>query len=140
MSAFSTNDFQFELPGEGWVERTVHVFYAAGDQQTGFVITRLDPSKEEDNSIEASIAALPKGLYDEREVLRSEARSFGRIETQDVSFLARRGAEAKYFRVVSVPYYDRELSFQWVGPFTARDEVDARAEKTLESLRFWSLP
>jgi hypothetical protein len=135
---FSTNDFLFDLPGDGWVEETIHVFYAKEDDRTGFVITRVSPVKGADNSLEASIAALPKGLYDEKEIVRSEYRDFGAVDGQDVSFFARRGMDGSYFRIVSVPYYGRELSFQWMGPAGTREQVDERAERTLESLRFWS--
>jgi len=138
MTWFSTNEFLFELPGDGWVEETIHVFYAKEDDRTGFVITRVSPVKGGDNSLEASIAALPKGLYDEKEIVRSEYRYFGAVDGQDVSFFARKGMDGSYFRIVSVPCHGRELSLQWMGPAGTREQVDERAERTLESLKFWS--
>lgn len=137
MTWFSTDAFRFELPEDGWIEQTVHVFHPPNDPKTGFVITRV-PSEPDGAGVERSLQALPEWLYDEREVLRSERRYFGTAEAEDVSFLARKGMDGSYFRVVAVPYYGRELSFQWMGPIADREQVDARVERALAKLRFWS--
>jgi len=139
VTLFSTNKFQFDLPGDGWVEQTIHIFHAPDDQKTGFVITRFVPEGPgEDRSIEASFAAIPAGLWDDREIVRTGRRSFGTVDCEDVSFVTRIGAEARYFRVVTLPHYGRELSFQWVGHAAAREQIDRRVEHTLDSIRFWS--
>lgn len=137
MTWFSTNRFRFELPGDAWRERTIHIFHPPGDPKTGFAITRLTPEKGADNSIEASLAALPKKVHDERTILRKERRYFGAVDVEDVSFYARRGPDAAYYRIVCIPYYGEELSFQWMGPMATREQVDARAEQTLDTLKFW---
>jgi hypothetical protein len=137
MSRFATNAFSFELPDDGWVEKTLHMFRPPDDPQSAFAISRTTPVVGGKNSILDVIEALPKGgPYDEREVLRSERRGLGAVDIEDVSVLARRGTMGEYYRIVSIPYYGKELNLQWAGPIAQRDTVDARAERALQTLRF----
>lgn len=136
MSAFSTNAFRFSLPGDSWVERTIHLFRRKDDPQSAFAISRR-PAQPSDLSVEELVKALPDGPYDEKEVVRSDERYFGAVAAQDVSVVARNGTRGEYYRMVVIPHHGSELSFQWAGPIAARDDVDARVERTLHSLRFW---
>jgi len=136
VSWFSTAAFHFELPGDRWEEQTLHLFRPPADARSAFAISRNRVKGDSPSDIESALRALPTGRYDERSILRSERRQVGPLEAQDVSAFARSGSEGEYYRVVNVAYYELELSFQWAGPMETREEVDARVERTLESLKF----
>lgn len=136
MSSFWTASFHFELPGDRWEERTVQVFRPTDDDRSVFMIGRakLPPGGKPD--VEEVLTSLPEGPYDERKILRHETRQVGPLEAEDVALFARAGATGEYYRFVSVAYYDLEVTFQFAGPMAAREQVDARVETTLESIRF----
>lgn len=134
--AFSTNEFWFELPGEGWVERTIHLFRPSKDSTTAFAISRR-PIQPDDETMEQIVRSVPHPPDTEKEILKNEHRYFGDASGEDISVLARVGTVGLYHRIVCIPYQGRSLSFQWSGPLAQRDEIDARAERTLKNLRFW---
>lgn len=136
MTWFSTNAFRFALPGDAWLEQTIHMFRPKNDPRSAFAISRSEPAPDGDDSIERALKMLPKGPYDERTILRRELREVGAVDAEDVSLFARSGASGEYYRILCLPYYGRLLSFQWAGPIAARDEVDARVERALDTLRF----
>jgi hypothetical protein len=140
MSWFSTSAFDFELPGEAWEERTVHVFRVPGDARSAFMIGRAKIPPTGRVSLEEILPTLPMGAHDERKILRHETRDVGPLDGDDVSFYARSGTEGQYYRFVSVAYYDLELTFQFTGPMDAREDIDARADETLDSVQFRKRP
>lgn len=138
MSRFTTQEFHFQLPGDQWEERTVHVFHPRNDNQTVFMIGRAKIPDEGPIPLEEVLLELPLlGRYDERKILRKEPCSVGPLHGEDVSMLARTGASGEYYRFVCLTYYDSEVTFQFAGPVAARESIDERAEKTLSSVRFW---
>lgn len=136
MSWFSTSRFRFELPGDVWEERTLHVFRPPDDTRSVFMVGRAKPPPGKRPTVEELMAAMPEGPYDERQVVRREWRQVGPLEGEDVTIAARGGAAADYYRFISVDYYELELTFQFAGPISERDRVDARAEATLQSVAF----
>jgi len=136
MSWFSTSAFRFELPGDVWEERTMHLFRPPNDTRSVFMVGRAKPPPGKRPTTEELIASLPKGPYDERTIIRQEWCQVGPLEGEDVSVAARGGVMGDYYRFVSVAYYELELTFQFAGPMSARDEVDARVEATIRSVRF----
>lgn len=136
MSWFSTQSFHFELPGDSWEERTVQVFRPTDDERSAFMLGRAKLPPGGKPEFEDVLASLPEGPYDERKILRHERCQVGPLEGEDVSLFARAGATGEYYRFVSVAYYDLEVTFQFAGPMAAREQVDARVEKTLESVSF----
>jgi hypothetical protein len=135
VSWFSTKAFHFELPGESWEEMTTHVFQPQAQDRTTFAINRQKGSADLD--LAATMRETPSP-YLEREIVRSEHRHVGSLDAQDVSVIGRSRESADYHRVVLVSYYDVALSFQWAGPASARDAIDATVERSLETLRFRS--
>lgn len=136
MSWFTTSAFHFELPGERWEERTMHVFRPPDDSRSIFMIGRAKVPPDGKPTVEDLLASLPEGPYDERTIIRKERCQVGPLEGEDVSILARSGATGDYYRFVGVEYYDLELTFQFAGPMAKREEVDARVEATLQSVWF----
>lgn len=136
MSWFSTANFHFELPGDQWEERTLQIFRPTDDDRSVFIVGRSKLPPEGRPEVEALLASLPEGPYDERKIIRHERCQVGPLEGEDVSVLARAGAVGDYYRFVSVAYYDLELTFQFAGPMAAREQVDARVEATLQSVWF----
>ena len=136
MNTFSTNAFRFTLPGDGWMEKTAHFFRRKNDPTSQFAISRVT-KEPDDMPLESLVELIPEPVDGEKEVLRSELRDFGAADAEDVSVRTRFGTTAIYHHIVSIPYYQLSLSFQWTGPFAQRDAVDASVERTLSSLRFW---
>jgi hypothetical protein len=138
VSWFSTARFHFELPGDGWVEKTNQVHQPADCERSAFVISRQPkPAEGPVPSISNVIESLPSDeVYQERIVLSSSTRQVGPLEAQDASVLARSHRSAEYFRMVCVEYYDLLLSFQWAGPASKRESVDAMAEEMLATTKF----
>lgn len=136
MSWFATSAFSFELPGDAWEERTLNMFRPENDDKTAFLVGRAKVPEGGPVSVEDILKDLPLGPYDEREVIRHEWRQVGPLDAEDVSVIARTGADGEYYRFVTVNYYDLEVTFQFAGRAAEQAEVDARAEKTLESVRF----
>ncbi|NUO54742.1 MAG: hypothetical protein HOV80_38365 [Polyangiaceae bacterium] len=134
MSWFSTKGFSFSLPGEEWTEATTQFFTPKGDDTAAFAISRQENDPELD--MEATVRDMKGGYYLEREIVRSERIQVGPLEAKDYGFIARNLKGADYLRNVLVTYYDLLLNFQWVGPAQARKEIDARADRALETLRF----
>lgn len=134
MNWFSTKAFAFELPGDGWSEETTQFFTPKDDDTKAFAISRQknDPALD----MEATVKEMKGGAYLEREIVRSEPIQVGPLEAKDVSIVARNLKGADYLRNVLVTYYDLLLNFQWVGPAPSRKEIDALADRTLETLRF----
>jgi hypothetical protein len=106
MSWFSTASFHFELPGDEWEERTVHVFRPTDDERSVFMIGRAKRPPSGALDVAEVLASLPKGPYDERKIIGRESREVGPLRAEDVSLFARAGADGEYYRFVSVAYYD----------------------------------
>jgi hypothetical protein len=136
MTWFATSAFSFELPGDAWEERTLNMFRPENDERTMFLVGRSKVPEGGPVSVEDILKAMPMGPYDVREVVRHEWRQIGPLDAEDVSVFARQGATGEYYRFVTVNYYDLELTFQFAGPVADREDVDRRAERTLESVRF----
>jgi hypothetical protein len=136
MSWFSTSKFHFELPGNRWEERTLQIFRPMDDDRSVFIVGRAKLPSEGRPDVESLLASLPEGPYDERKIIRHERCQVGPLEGEDVSVFARAGAAGDYYRFVSVPYYDLELTFQFAGPMSDRAQVDARVDATLSSVWF----
>lgn len=135
MSWFSTKAFHFELPGDTWEEATTQIYQPKGQDKVAFAINRQKATAELD--LVATIQEIPTS-YLEREIVRSEQRHLGALDAHDVSVIGRSMDGADYHRMVFVHYYDLALSFQWAGPASSRDAIDARVERSLETLRFRS--
>lgn len=133
MSTFVTSHFQFELPGEEWVEDTSNLYHPDGDTRSVLIINR-EAIPEGGFNVERILATLPKVQYDEFVLEEQSDLSFGEFNAHDGRFLARAGATADYHRVFSIVYYDRELTLHFAGPNQSRSEIDANADKVLESL------
>lgn len=140
MSWFTTSAFHFQLPGDAWEERTTHVFRHPSDTRSIVMVGRAKVPPEGKPSVEELVASLPQGPYDERTILSKEPCQVGPLEGEDVCMLARSGATGDYYRFVSVDYYDLEVTFQFAGPMSAREEVDARVESTLQTVAFRRRP
>ncbi len=138
MSWFTTSAFHFQLPGDRWEERTMHVFRPLDDQRSILMVGRAKVPPEGKPDIEDLLKSLPEGPYDERTILRRDRCQVGPLQGEDVSILARSGATGDYYRFISVDYYELELTFQFAGPMAAREEVDSRVETTLQTLWFRS--
>lgn len=137
MTHFVTRAFRFDLPGNDWDELTVQLFSPTRDDDTTlFAIARTPLLEGSSVDAEEIVKKLPSRPDVEREVVRSERVEVGPQEAQDVSVISRTLRSADYFRLVCVAYYDLELTFQWTGPVAERASIDARADRTLESLKF----
>jgi hypothetical protein len=136
MSWFSTSAFSFELPGDRWEERTVNLFRPRHDDRSVFMLGRAKIPEGGPVPFEELLDSLPMGPYDERKIVRHEPCRVGMLEGEDVSLFARTGASGEYYRFVSVPYYDLEVTFQFAGPIADRQKVDENADRTLDSVRF----
>jgi len=136
MSWFSTAFFHFELPGEAWEEQTLNIFRPTDDERSYLMVGRAKIPETGPIPVAKLIEDLPMGEYDERKIIRHEWRQVGPLEGEDVGLFARSGTTGEYYRFVSVPYYDLEVTFQFVGPMAQRGHVDRRAESTLQSVRF----
>lgn len=135
MTWFCTKAFDFQLAGEGWVDQTVNIYDQPGDGPLNrLAITRQPYAPEQD--LEATFREMKGGDYQEREVLRSETIHVGPLDAQDVSVVAQNVNGANYHRMVSIHHFETTLNFQWVGPAVGRDLVDARVERTLETIKF----
>jgi hypothetical protein len=139
VSTFATNYFHFELPGEDWVEDTSNLYHPDGDTRSVLIINR-DAIPEGGFNVERILTTLPKVQYDEFVLEEQSDRSFGEFNAHEGRFLARAGATADYHRVFSIAYYDRELTLHWAGPNQSRPELDAAADRMLESLQLRRLP
>jgi hypothetical protein len=134
---FVTRAFRFDLPGNDWDELTVQLFSPTRDDDTTlFAIARTPLLEGGTVDAEEIVKKLPPRPDVEREIVRSERVEVGPQEAQDVSVVSRTLRSADYFRLVCVAYYDLELTFQWTGPVAERASIDARADRTLESLKF----
>ncbi len=140
MSWFCTSAFHFQLPGDAWEERTTHVLRHPSDKRTILMVGRAKVPPEGKPPVEELLASLPKGPYDERKILEKTPCQVGPLEGEDVSVLALSGATGDYYRFVSVDYYDLEVTFQFAGPMSRREEVDARVATTLASVVFRRRP
>lgn len=137
MTHFVTRAFRFDLPGNDWDELTVQLFSPTRDDDTTlFAIARTPLLEGGTVDAEEIVKKLPTRPDVEREIVRSERVEVGPQEAQDVSVVSRTLRSADYFRLVCVAYYDLELTFQWTGPVAERAAIDARADRTLESLKF----
>ncbi len=136
MSWFCTSAFHFELPGDDWEERTLNFYRPNDDAQSVFIVGRAKIPEGGAPPATEVLASIPLGEFEEREILSHQARSVGPLDGEDLAVFARAGTTGQYYRFVSVPYYDLEVTFQFSGPMAARDAVDARVEATLESVRF----
>lgn len=140
MSWFSTSAFQFELPGDGWDERTQQRHAAPDRPRHRFAVSRAPKNEGETIDVEAAVRAFPELPNTEREILRKAPVTVGLCAGEDLSFVQRSLLGAEYIRIVVVEYYDRILAFHWMGPASDRDEIDERAERGLESILFRRQP
>lgn len=136
MSWFCTSAFHFELPGEEWEERTLNLYRPGKDPNTVFMVGRAKIPEGGIPPADEVLASLPMGPYDDREIVKQEIRRVGPLDAEDMTVTARAGTSSFYYRFVSVPYYDLEVTFQFAGPITDRAQIDARAEEALQSVRF----
>jgi hypothetical protein len=137
MTQFVTRAFRFELPGDDWDELTVQLYSRTrDDDSTLFAIARTPLRDGGGVDAEEIVQKLPPRPDVEREIVRSERVEVGPQEAHDVSVVSRSLRSAEYFRIVCVAYFDLELTFQWTGPVAERGAIDARADRTLESLKF----
>lgn len=134
MTWFSTKAFDFTLPGEGWSEETTQFHRPKDDTRTAFAISRQKATPELD--LEATVKEMKGGLYKEREVVHSLDVRVGPLDAHDIGVIARNYEQADYHRNVAVIYFDLALNFQWVGPAASREAIDARADRTLATLKF----
>jgi hypothetical protein len=139
VSTFATSDFEFELPGDDWVEETANLYHLAGDTRSVLIINR-DVIPEGGFNTERILAALPKVQYDEYIFEEQRDCEFGGFHAHEGKFLARKGATADYHRLFSIAYYKRQFTLHWSGPNESRREIDSNAEQMLESLRLRRAP
>lgn len=136
MTRFAADAFRFDLPGDGWREETIQMFSPEGDDESAFMIGRRERAKDAAEAIERAFATFPKMSGLEVEMVRSEPVEVGSLQGTDLGIITRTKKGADYMRVVIVPYYDKDLYLNWGGPAAERSAVDARAARTLETVRF----
>jgi len=136
MTRFAADAFRFDLPGDGWREESVQFFSPEGDDASAFMIGRRERAADAAESIEHALASFPKSTFLEVELVRSEWIEVGALQGTDLAIIARAKTGADYMRLVILPYYDEDLYLNWGGPASDRTAVDARAERSLETMRF----
>jgi hypothetical protein len=136
MTRFAADAFRFDLPGNGWREESVQMFSPEGDDASAFMIGRRERAADAAETIERALASFPKSSVLEVELVRSEQIEVGALPATDLGIISRAKSGADYMRLVIVPYYDEDLYLSWGGPAAERATVDARAAKSLESMRF----
>lgn len=136
MRQFSTDDFRFDLPGQGWREETLQHFSPEGDDESAFMIARRERAPDAAEALTRTFAAFPKSAKLEVELVRSEEIQVGPLAGTDIGIIARTTKGADYMRVVIVPYYDLDLYLNWGGPAAQRAAIDGRAARALETVRF----
>ena len=135
MSYFTTKAFSFSLPGP-WEEKTVNV-HQRPDEKASLVLTRSQREADGRVDLIGAIDGLPSSPQVERELLHDRRVQIGPLSGQDIGVINRTRAMAEYHRIVCLAWYDVDLSFQWGGAASAQNEVDARADHALSTLRFF---
>lgn len=140
MKRFGTDQFRFDLPGDGWMETTIQTFSPKDSDASVFTLTRSAraPEGEGYDDIWSALRDFPKRPDVEIEVLGSGPNKVGALDGWDTGILARTRRRAEYLRYVRVGYYDLDLHFCWAGPAADRAAIDERAERTMETVRFRS--
>jgi hypothetical protein len=136
VTAFATTAFHFELPGDGWEDRSVQLFRSPDEPRAVLAVSRTYLGDEPPGDLADAIAGLPTEAYSERTILRCERTEVGPLDAQEAEVIAHGPEGADYVRVLAVSYYDLEVSFEWSGPASRREAVDASARRTIDSLRF----
>jgi hypothetical protein len=138
MKRFGTDEFRFDLPGEGWRETTVHTFSPKDSDASVFTLSRSERAPELYDDLWSALRNFPKRPDIEIEVLGSGPNKVGPLDGWETGVLARSRRQAEYLRYVRVGYYDLDLHFCWAGPAAERAAIDERAERSMQTMRFRS--
>lgn len=128
-------DFEFELPGDGWVEESMQSF-AAQDARISQFVTRTALPEEGVAPVLGLWRAKMTDDADEQEVVGEGPTNIGDAHGQEVRLLVRQQGAAHYCRLISVEYYELALTFCWVGPANETRHIDEHAEECIRSTRF----
>lgn len=138
MSRFGTDEFRFDLPGEGWRETTIQTFSPKDSNESVFTLTRSARVPEGYDDFFSALRDFPKSPDIEIEVLGTGPNKVGPLDGWETGILARSRRRAEYLRYVRVGYYDQDLHFCWAGPAADRAAIDERAQRSMETVRFRS--